>query len=40
MYKALLIVGAFVILSACKSSKAKCDAYGDNCKPKKETKIA
>ena len=28
MYKLLLAIGTIVILTACKSSKANCDAYG------------
>lgn len=28
MYKLLLAIGTIVILTACKSSKAHCDAYG------------
>jgi hypothetical protein len=39
MYKALLIIATIIIVSACKSSKTNCDAYGDNCKPKNENKI-
>jgi hypothetical protein len=36
MYKLLLAIGTIVILTACKSSKANCDAYGDNNTIKKE----
>jgi hypothetical protein len=40
MYKLILIIGTLVIASACKSSKANCDAYGDNNTIKKENKIS
>ena len=36
MYKLILIIGTILIASACKSSKANCDAYGDNNTIKKE----
>jgi|688.fasta_scaffold87798_2 hypothetical protein len=39
MYKMILIIGTILIASACKSSKANCDAYGDNNTIKKENRI-
>jgi len=39
MYKLILIIGTIIIASACKSSKANCDAYGDNNTIKKENRI-
>jgi hypothetical protein len=35
----ILIIGTILIASACKSSKANCDAYGDNNTIKKENRI-
>ena len=37
MYKLLLAIGTIVILSACKSSKHNCDAYGYKEQAKKTT---
>jgi hypothetical protein len=35
----LFLIITITIISSCKSSKANCDAYGCNQKPKKEIKI-
>jgi len=40
MYKLILIIGTILIASACKSSKANCDAYGDNNTIKNEKRIS
>ena len=39
MYKLLLAIGTIIILTACKSSKSNCDAYGCKNEIKKTTQV-